>query len=235
MTKESAVVIKLRSQRGTWVFVSLAVGSLGIFALVLGGGTLLAEGFGTSERLVLGVGGLIAGIFLLAGACLGLLVARAAPELKVASGSVTLRHSGLLRRPLVVSRKDVGEVFINEHAGTQSSGLDLRASSELLPDFSTPIGSPARRSNLLLVFHSEVVLDVPRRGLAAIAFIADRFSGYSGPSRGAVINGFLCEAEDASAARRAFGTWGVLVEEPSQRALSRIGPDEARRRMNRRR
>jgi hypothetical protein len=52
--------------------------------------------------------------------------------------------------------------------------------------------------------------------------------------RGGFINGFVCEAEDASEARRVFGTWGVLVDQPSERTLARIGPEEVRRRMGER-
>ena len=113
--------------------------------------------------------------------------------------------------------------------------VPVQPSSEILPDFSTPIGSPNRNWNLLIVFRRERALqDLLRRGLAAVAFVADRFSSYSGPSRRSVINGLVCEAEDAAGIRRAFGPWDLLVDQPSDRSLTRTGPDEARRRIHKR-
>jgi hypothetical protein len=236
MTTSSGVIIRLRSQRATWLFVSLAVGLLGLFSLGIGIGILFADGYGVGERLVLGVGGWLAGMLLLIGAYLGLRVARAVPELRVTSEGLTLHHGGLFRRPLDVSRGEVEEVVVHDALGMRPSGFDVLASSQILPDISTPIPTEARHWNLLIVFrHGFSLGDAPRRGLGAVAFVADRSGAYSGPPRGGVINGLLCEAEDPSEAQRAFDTWGgVLVDQPSERTIARIGAEEARRRMNRR-
>ena len=235
MSTEESVLIKLRTQRGTWLFVSLAVALLGAFTAVIGVGVLVADGFGVAERLVLGVGGSVAGFVLAIGAYLSFGVARAVPELRVAPDGFVLSHPGLLGAPLVVARNDVQEVFVAPPSAVSAANAAVQPHSWLLPDFSTPIGSSSRQWNLLIVFRQEFALaDLPRRGIVAVAFIADRFSSYSGPPRGGLINGFLAEAEDPSEARRAFGPWGVLVDQPSDGALVRIGPEEARRRLKRR-
>lgn len=234
MATGRAEVIEIRSQRGTWLFVGLGLGLLGVFTFILGIGAAVADGFGMAERLVFGIGGVIAGVLLTCGAYLALRMGRTVPELHVFQDGLSLHHGGLLRAPLVVTRAGVEEVVQRSATVDETPTATVCPSSELLPDFSTPIGTPGRQWNGLVILRRELVLRDVRRGVAAAAFIADRFSGYSGPVPHSVVNGFLFEAKDPDQIRRSFESWAVLADRPSPQALMRIGAPEAGRRMKRR-
>jgi hypothetical protein len=221
--------IELRGQRGPWAVLTVVLALVGFFFLLLGIGVLVTRaGFGVADRLVLGAGGSVAGVLILLGASASLRMARAHPLLRIETDAFILEHPGLLRLPLVVPRSEVAEICAGEGARTNPQPSP---SSEILPNFSSPLRFSARPPNVLVVLRDRLDLDgLPRRGLWAVAFFSDRFGSYEGPPRGGVVHGLVFAAFRIDEVTRAFGRWGVLVNTPSDAALAWVSPEQMRQR-----
>ncbi|MGH2628521.1 MAG: hypothetical protein ACRDHY_17940 [Anaerolineales bacterium] len=211
---------------------------VGLFFLLLAVGVLVGTGFAAADRLVLGAGGSLAAVLLVIGALASLRMARSHPRLRVESDAFTLEHPGLLRLPLVVPRNEVTEICTGDplaregkregegrSGGGRGSTPPIFPSSGILPNFSRPLRSSGRPPDVLVVLRDRLDLDgLPRRGLWAVAFFADRFGSYEGPARGGVIRGLVFDAERLDEVARLFAPWGVMVGEPSEAARARLAP-----------
>jgi len=104
-------------------------------------------------------------------------------------------------------------------------------SGEILPNFSNPLRTSTHVPNGLVVLRQRYDLDgLPRRSIPALAFFADRFGSYEGPSRGGVIHGVVFGAMRPDELRGAFAAWGVVVDTPSPAGLAWVSPDQLRQR-----
>jgi hypothetical protein len=252
-TKDPNVIVRLKSHWMIWFSLALVVLPIGV-GMSMVGLVSLAANTTLAERLGLGALCGVVGAWALLFGIRALRLGRARPRVLVKMDELVIEHAGLLQKPVVIPRSEVESVCIGDFikprrarpraAGKGPVGRVLAYSrwldsgdqfpqftaSAVLPDLSFPLYYPLAGpfSNVLIVLRRPFALGrIPRRGLG---ILTDEGSVYRGPTRGARIRGLLAAAMDVDEARRAFVSWGVTQEAPTEEMVAWVSPSRTRRR-----